>query len=389
MAVCLSHGGPSLYRTVDSDPRMLVATIDGIVFLERSGVRWSVASHGLEGLHISALMIEPGGGRVFAGTHPQGRDGLLEGRPLAARNGSVRDGRGGGLFASDDGGKTWTHKDAGIGGDNYFVLNCTGNPEGMLVYAGTEPAHLYVSRDLGESWEELSALREVPNVQSWTYPGPPHVAHVKNVAFDPRNSGVIYAAVEVGGLFKSTDAGKSWTPLSGIDDDVHRVTVSPIHPEQVFVATGAGLYRSFDEGTTWERLTDREDRIAYPDALILHPEEDGLAYTAGAIAAPGGWRDTHDADARIARTRDHGYAWEVLGNGLPEHIRGNVEAMAMNLWSDGFHLYAGTTDGDVFASDDGGDTWDTIVTGLAPISVGGHFKRLRAPGEPAPATTAR
>src|SRR5437870_5438516 len=140
MAVCLSHGGPSLYRTVDSDPRMLVATIDGIAFLERSGVRWSVASHGLEGLHISALMIEPGG-RVFAGTHH------------------------GGLFASDDGGKTWTRKDAGIGGDNYFVLNCTGNPEGMLVYAGTEPAHLYVSRDLGESWEDLSALREVPNVE--------------------------------------------------------------------------------------------------------------------------------------------------------------------------------------------------------------------------------
>ena len=178
---------------------------------------------------------------------------------------------------------------------------------------------------------------------------------------------------------KSTDSGKSWTELSGFYEDVHRVVLSPQHPEHVYIATGDGIYRSTDEGGAWQRLTDQQDRIAYPDALILHPEQDGLAYTAGAIRGPGAWRTTHDADARVGRSRDHGNAWEILGNGLPDHIRGNIEAMSMNLWPGSFNLFAGTTDGDIFASDDGGDTWDTIVSGLAPISKGGHYLNLRVP----------
>ena len=57
---------------------------------------------------------------------------------------------------------------------------------------------------MGLKRDDLPALRNVPNVESWTYPGPPHVAHVKNVGFDPRNPDTIYAAVEVGGVEQAT-----------------------------------------------------------------------------------------------------------------------------------------------------------------------------------------
>ena len=65
-------------------------------------------------------------------------------------------------------------------------------------------------------------MREVPGVEKWTFPAPPHQAHVKSIAFDPRDPSVIHVAVEVGGFLKSTDGGKSWTTYANINPDAHR-----------------------------------------------------------------------------------------------------------------------------------------------------------------------
>ncbi|MEK7215123.1 MAG: hypothetical protein AAB289_05980 [Chloroflexota bacterium] len=48
----------------------------------------------------------------------------------------------------------------------------------------------------------------------------------------------------------------------------------------------------------------------------------------------------------------------------------------MNVWPGGFALFAGTTDGDVFASEDGGDTWSTIAAGLPAVSKTSHYQGL-------------
>ena len=50
----------------------------------------------------------------------------------------------------------------------------------------------------------------------------------------------------------------------------------------------------------------------------------------------------------------------------------------MHVWSGGFELAAGTTDGEVFYSEDGGNSWQTIASGLAPVSKGGHYRHLQA-----------
>ena len=92
------------------------------------------------------------------------------------------------------------------------ILTLLAYPLGIYmarVYAGTEPADLHRSYDLGKTWHELSSLTDVPNTEKWTFPPPPHIAHVKNVIFDPRDASVIYAAVEQGALLKTTDAGAS------------------------------------------------------------------------------------------------------------------------------------------------------------------------------------
>ena len=52
---------------------------------------------------------------------------------------------------------------------------------------GMQPAHLYYSDDLGKSWTELPGLRQVPGVEKWTFPGPPHQAHAKSITFHPND----------------------------------------------------------------------------------------------------------------------------------------------------------------------------------------------------------
>src|SRR4030095_9993694 len=117
---------------------------------------------------------------------------------------------GDGIHASDDGGRTWQRKDRGVTSPNIYSMSAVRAADGVRPCAGTEPAPLFVSRDGGEQWDELSSLRDMPTVQKWMFPAPPGIAHVKHITFDPRSADTVYASIEVGGLLKSTDGGQSW-----------------------------------------------------------------------------------------------------------------------------------------------------------------------------------
>ncbi|HZT07401.1 MAG TPA: glycosyl hydrolase [Chloroflexota bacterium] len=355
MAVSVSPNGRNHYESGSPANEVLVATANGVVALTRTGpgASWSESRRMLEGKHAASIAIEPTRGVIFVGTH------------------------GDGLWASENGGSTWERRDSGIASSNIYGLNCVQDGSEVRLYAGTEPAHLYVSADLGRSWTELPNIRKVPSVDKWTFPGPPHEAHVKNIVFDPKDPNTIYAGVEVGGAFKSTDGGQTWRELSGFYEDVHRLFTVPTRPDDVYMATGRGLYHSANAGDTWEELPLPDKRIAYPDALVILPQDPNLMFTAGASSSPNAWRTTKDADAAFARSRDAGRTWTYVNSGLPDHIRGNIEALTMHSYPGGLQLFAGTTDGDVFYSEDEGEHWATIARSLPPVSKGGHYRNLR------------
>ncbi len=362
MPICLSPGGQTV--TVGDSPsdRLFVGTAGGIFsFVCRNG-SWGSQETLLPDEHISALIYEPSSQTLFAGSYGRA------------------------LYASRDLGQNWGRRDQGIGDREIYSLafqQVGGRPR---LYAGTEPAHLFHSDDLGQNWTELLGLRQVPGVEKWTFPGPPHVAHVKDIAFDPRRPDIIYAAVEVGGFLKSVDGGKTWTTTSGLSPDAHRVWVPPSDPEKIYLVmpttncdetVTAGVCVSQDGGESWVSLTPRNFRIGYVDPILVHPDNGSLMFTGGARTGPGSWRTTHTADSRIARSRDGGKSWEVLNEGLPEHIRGNIEAMAMDVWKGGYALFAGTTDGEVFYSGNEGDHWQKIVQGIGPVSKSHHYHNLQ------------
>jgi photosystem II stability/assembly factor-like uncharacterized protein len=356
MTIALSHGGPTIYESAEASSRLLVGTARGIAVMDRIDGTWQVVEHWLPDVHVGAILIEPASGTIFAGGY---------------NDGSVN--------ASSDGGKTWQRRDTGLAEHNVYSLEAVKHGTGVRLFCGTEPAKLFVSDDLGATWTERPGLRDVPTVDSWSFPGPPHVAHAKHITFDPRDPDTMYVSIEVGGLLRSTDGGETWHDLPGMYEDVHRLLIDPSRPERMYVSGGAGLWQSADGGETWANTTDHEHEIGgYPDQLLYHPKKPELLFVAAAKDSPGAWRTTHFAGSRVARSRDGGQSWEILTNGLPDRMQGNVEAMCLEAVGDGCSLFAATTAGEVWASEDSGDSWYVAASDLAPISKAGHYVQLMA-----------
>jgi photosystem II stability/assembly factor-like uncharacterized protein len=361
MFVCLSPNGRSTSRSDEPALSMLVGTVKGVYHLERvsPASRWEIAGRSLNGLHISSLLHETKSNTVFAGAHNNG-----------------------GLFASTDGGKTWEERTNGLSSMHVYSLAAQQRGDQVVLYAGTEPAALHRSYDLGQTWHELSSMTDVPNTEKWTFPPPPHIAHVKNVIFDPRDASVIYVAVEQGALLKSTDAGESWRELEAYSKDedsqykdIHRLALGRNNPDILYMTTGIGLYKSTDAGESWDHLTDTEAPVGYPDPLFVDPNDDRTVFIAGGRTGPAGWR-TGFSHATVLRSRDGGQTWDNVRDGIPEPVRGNFEAMSMHESPDGLSFFIGTATGEVFCSEDQGDSWQLIIKGIPAFSKSGHYRHF-------------
>jgi photosystem II stability/assembly factor-like uncharacterized protein len=355
MAIGLSHGGTTIYSSPALSPEVLVGTREGIAIVERQGSAWRVAQRALTDRHISAIIMEPQSGLIFSGAFH------------------------GGVHVSADDGRTWEPRSAGLTQNNVYSLASQRINGQVRVFAGTEPAHLFVSDDLGLHWNEIASLRSVPSVPKWSFPAPPHIGHVKHINFDPENPAIIYASVEVGGLLRSTDGGEHWEEFPSLYEDVHRLMIHPTDAKFLYAVTGRGLYVSPRWGAEWQQWTNREDEIGgYPDGFVFRPSDPKLLFMTAAHDAPGTWRTTHFAGARVSRSKDGGRTWEILRNGLPDRLQASIEAFCLEEAPDSTAILAATTAGEIFYSEDLGERWNKIVSGLAPISKGGHYRNLVA-----------
>jgi photosystem II stability/assembly factor-like uncharacterized protein len=249
----------------------------------------------------------------------------------------------------------------------------------VTLFLGTSPAALYRSDDLGESWTEVTSLLDVPDTDQWTFPPPPHIPHVKCIVFHPTEPETIFVLVEQGALLKSTDDGKSWTEITSYalpeDEayrDLHRMVIDPNNPDRFYLATGVGAYRSDDAGATWERLTRRGERMGYPDFLFLDPSGDGTVYMAGSHLNPAAWFADGVADSSVMKSADGGATWTELNHGLPTPVAGAFEAMSLHHWDGGMMLTLGTATGQVYVSEDRGESWERIADGIPPVSKDDH-----------------
>jgi photosystem II stability/assembly factor-like uncharacterized protein len=357
---CLSCNGGTQTSGDAPANRLLVATLRGLVAFERdeTNAGWRETGRTLEDLHISAILSDTDNALIFVAAHGKG-----------------------GVWKSIDGGASFIPCAKGIDNLNVYALAAQRRNDRTILFAGAEPASLYRSIDLGASWQELPALRDVPNTDLWTFPPPPHFAHVKNTSFHPRNSDTLFALVEQGALLKSTDGGASWDEnlayASGDDffhNDVHRLLLREDDPDRMVMSSGEGIYRTSDGGVSWEHITKRDDRIGYPDAMFIDPRDPDTLFVGGPRHPPRVWGATGTADATVLRSRDFGTSWEEVRTGFPDEVIGNIEAMGLHHAGDHVMLTAGTAKGEVYISEDDGDHWTLLASGLPPISKGGHYR---------------
>ncbi len=364
----LSPNGLAMTRGDGPATRLLVATLEGVATLRREtpDAPWRLADRSLADRHVGALVFEPVSGKLFAGAHADG-----------------------GLWVSDDGaGADWRPLTNGLDRPHVYSLAARRIGDRATLFLGTSPAALYRSDDVGESWREITTIRDVPDTDKWTFPPPPHIPHVKNIVFHPDQPETIYVLIEQGALLKSVDDGNSWVELSAYSDpdelayrDVHRLLIDPDEPDKFFLATGEGLYRSADGGETWDHLMRRGERMGYPDFLYLHPHDDGVVYMGGSHLSPRSWYETGAAESCVMRSADDGRTWMELDHGLPKPVVGAFEAMTMHQWDGGMMLVIGAATGELYTSEDGGTSWTRIADNVTPVSKDDHHLPFLSPEE--------
>lgn len=344
---------------------LLIGTRRGLFIARSDGrrERWSLSQPLLAGREVYHAIIDP-------------RDGTL----WAATNHAVW---GAHVHRSSDLGASWEllaaaphYTDARGLEAIWFLAPGPASLPGRM-YAGIEPAGLFVTDDAGASWRSVASLNDHATRTSWQPAGGALALHA--IQHDPRDAQRIYCALSAGGVYRSDDGGATWaTKNAGTRAEflpdrypphgqcVHKLIVHPALPDRLYQQNHCGVYRSDDRGDAWVEITDGlPSDFGY--GLATDPRNPNVLFTIPEESSH--MRTTVDGRLRVYRTTDAGATWAALTDGLPqEHAYVSVLRDAMtNDTDDPVGIYFGTSTGHVFASIDGGAHWRQIVAFLPKI----------------------
>jgi photosystem II stability/assembly factor-like uncharacterized protein len=259
-----------------------------------------------------------------------------------------------------------------------------------IVYAAHATSGVLKTTDGGASWFPISD--DLP------------VLTIGAIALDPTNPDVLYVGTGEAnansysffgmGIYKSTDAGATWT-YAGLEDSYYiaRIVVDPVNSDRIWVAaTGAlfgtnperGIYRSLDAGASWQLVLSVSDSTAATDVAI-DPSRPDTVFAAMWERVRGlTYRRSGGATSAIYRSYDGGDSWTKLTNGLPSGTtvgRIGISVCAANpsvvyaAYADHPGYFAG-----VYKSTNGGNSWarttDAALDGIYS-NFGWYFGQMR------------
>ncbi|MDP9347878.1 MAG: glycosyl hydrolase, partial [Gemmatimonadota bacterium] len=173
-----------------------------------------------------------------------------------------------------------------------------------------------------------------------------------------------------GGLYRSTDGGRSWRHMGLRDSQaIGRIVVHPTDPNVVYVAAlgrpwgynaERGLYKTTDGGTTWRRVKFISDRAGFVD-LVMHPRDPNTLYAASWERVRGPYfLKSGGPGSALWKSTDGGETWtEIRGGGFPETTKGRIGIDVSRSNPDVVYALVeaeGRKSG-LYRSDDGGKTW--------------------------------
>ena len=154
-------------------------------------------------------------------------------------------GKGSGLYKSVDGGQTWVRLEKGLPREmGKMSISVSGaNPDKVyaLIESDTqkEEGGLFVSEDAGKSWNRVSKDHRLVQ-RAWYY---------IEVFADPQNENIVYVLNSPG--LKSIDGGRTWSDLSGTHGDYHQLWINPRNDRNMIISNDGGAAITFNAGETW------------------------------------------------------------------------------------------------------------------------------------------
>ncbi len=224
------------------------------------------------------------------------------------------------------------------------------------------------------------------NVNTWEAVGPNNVGgRITDVIIHPQNPAIQFAGSSVGGIFKSTDAGRTWFPIfdEATSASIGNLAISESNPDVIYAGTGEangsatsgaffgdGVYKSTDAGNTWEHMGLENSQ--HVGRIVIDPNDENHVF----VAAAGLLYGKND-DRGLYETVDGGLTWEniffvsdstacidvAINPQNPEIIYTVSWERTRRPWA---RDYGGVSSG-IWRSEDGGDNWEKLSNGL-PVS---------------------
>ncbi len=358
--------------------RVLVGTRKGAFILSADGKRehWDVQGPHFPGWEIYHLKGSPADPDRLYASQSNGWFGQV-------------------LQRSDDGGRTWNpvnnefRYEGEVGTHKWYdgsphpwqfarVWHLEPSPSDPdRVFAGVEDAALFQSADGGQSWSEISGLRNHPTGSGWQ-PGAGGLC-LHTIVLDRDDPARMFIAISAAGVFKTEDGGITWRaanrglhseqipdPDAEVGHCVHHVAMHPSRPQVLYMQKHWDVMRSDDAGESWHEVSGNLP-TDFGFVVDVHAHEPETVYVVPITSDSQHW--VMDGKLRVYRSRTGGDEWEALTQGLPQqdcYVNVLRDAMAVDSL-DSCGVYFGTSGGQVYASADAGDTWKAILHDLPAV----------------------
>ena len=245
------------------------------------------------------------------------------------------------------------------------------------LYIGTEPGGLFHSKDGGDTFQLVESLWNHPSrAEQWFGAGRDY-PFIHSIVVDPRNNDHVYIAVSCAGVFETTDGGKSWIPKNKglvaaylpnpdveVGHDPHLMLACASQPDVLWQQNHCGIFRSSNGGALWDNITGTSGFPNYGFALSIDHNNPNRAWVIPATSDE--MRIAVDQALCVCRTDDAGKSWQTLRSGLPQENCFDI-AFRHSMDIHGETLAFGTTNGNLYLSEDFGSNWSCLSSTLARV----------------------
>lgn len=272
------------------------------------------------------------------------------------------------------------------GGRTRAVAGVPSQPN--VFYIGAVDGGIWKSNDYGRTWNPIFDSQPSQSIGAIAIP-----ASNPNIVYAASGEGLQRPDLSIGdGIYKSIDAGKTWTHL-GLRDgqQIPALAVDPRDPNRVFAAVlghpygpnaERGIFRSTDGGATWQKVLYRDENTGGSD-VVIDPSNPDVVYACLWQSQLGPWEDNNafaGTQGGLFKSSDGGNTWRRLTTGLPDDLVQINVAIAPSR-PDRLYATLSTTQPGGYAtgkglgfyrSDDGGESWTQITNDPRPaMKIGG------------------